>query len=125
MFGVWFGKEAAARALNRDARVIIEDAREAYRAELVRDIALMARARLQEISGHLEAQPERRHQYLHELQRLHREARRAYQQGPLTAYTLVIIYLKSEPLGELAQPARDAIDDFIAQWEHAVNGDPM
>ena len=37
----------------------------------------------------------------------------------LTAFTLVQIYLRAEIQGEACKPACDAIDQFIADWEHA------
>ena len=53
---------------------------------------------------------------------LHREARRRHDQTGLTAYTLVIIHTRSLKLGELGAPAREIIEEFLAQWP--ADGEP-
>ena len=54
-----------------------------------------------------------------EYKRLHNEAQRKRDDAALTAFTLVQIYLRAEVQGEACKPARDAIDRFMADWEHA------
>ncbi len=121
MFEFLAGKSRAARQLNRDATAIIEMARRTYRSELVREIAQLVRELLADAHTVLEANPDRRAELIRRLQSKHREARRRVQQVDLTGYTLAIIYLRAEPLSEAAAPARNAIDAFLAEWEHAAD----
>ena len=50
------------------------------------------------------------------LKEAHRDARRRHNQAALSGVTLAIIFLRARELGNLAQPACDAIDEFIARW---------
>lgn len=120
MLDFLWGKGRESRQLNRDAPAIIESARKDYRSELLRGIALLVREQLADAHTVLAANPARRDELVRQLQAKHREARRRIQQLELTGYTLAIIYLRAEPLGEAAAPARDAIDEFLSQWEHAA-----
>lgn len=120
MFDFLWGKAREARQLNRDAPVIIESARKDYPSEVVRGIALLVGEQLADARTVLEVNPARRRELIGRVQTKHREARRRIQQAELTAYTLAIIYLRAEPLGAAAAPARTAIDAFVAEWEHAA-----
>ena len=51
-------------------------------------------------------------------------ARKQGDQLGLTAYTLIIIYLRADNFGEACAPARQAIDAFVAQWAPDVRGGP-
>lgn len=109
-----------ARRLNRDASAIIDSAIKSFPIERVRDIALMTRERLDEARDHMEKHSESRDQVLYRFQQLHREARRRMDQVGLTAFTLVIIHLRAEPLEGLTAPALEVIDEFTGQWAHAA-----
>ena len=109
-----------ARRLNRDASAIIDSAMKSFPIEQVRDIALMTREHLDEANEHMENHSESRNQVLSRFRQLHSEARRRMNQVALTAFTLVIIHLRAEPLGDLGQPALEAIDTFTGQWAHAA-----
>lgn len=109
-----------ARRLNRDAATIIDTAVKSFPVERVRDTALMTRERLDEAHEHLEQHSESRDQVLYRYRQLHGEARRRMDQVGLTAFTLVIIHLRAEPLGDLCRPALEAIDAFTGQWAHAA-----
>ena len=112
--------EREARRLNRDAPAIIDSATKSFPVDRVRDIALMTIEHLDEAKAHLENHTESREQVLYRFRQLHGEARRRMDQVGLTAYTLVIISLRAEPLGELAAPARDAVEAFTGRWAHAA-----
>jgi len=56
-----------------------------------------------------------------EYRRLHNEARRQYDSVSLSAFTLVLIYVRAEGMGEDCRPAMDAIDAFIGEWGHALS----
>lgn len=114
--------EREAKRLNRDATVIIDSAIESLPASRVRETALMTLEHLGEIRAHLEEHSESQNQLLYRFRQLHGEARRRMDQVGLTAYTLIIIYLRATALGEIAAPARRAIDDFTGQWAHAAQG---
>lgn len=112
--------EREARRLNRDTSAIIDSAVKSLTVEQVRDIALMTRERLDEANQHLLKHSESREQVLDRFRQLHREARRRMDQVALTAFTLVIIQLRAEPLGHLCAPTLEAIGTFTGQWAHAA-----
>ena len=121
MFGWFGGPDREARQLNRDAPRIIETAHHSYRAEILRDIALLTRRELKDSIERLEQFPEQRTEAIRRYQSQHREARRRNDQMSLTAYTLVIIYLRAGGLGAAAAPAQQSIESFLDQWEHAAD----
>ena len=55
------------------------------------------------------------------LKEAHRDARKRNDQAALSGTTLAIIFLRAQELGDLAQPACDAIDEFIARWPVVEN----
>jgi hypothetical protein len=120
MFELFNSKAREIRRLNRDAAVIIENARESYRSELVRDIAILIDEKIREAKTHCGDDALCLKRALDHFRRLHREARRRNQHVGLTAYTLVIIYLRGELLGPECAPAREAIDAFLDDWRHAI-----
>ena len=109
-----------AKRLNRDAPTIIDSAIRSFPLHRVRDIALMTLESLAEARAHLDKHEQSRDQMLYRFQQLHGEARRRMDQVALTAYTLIIIRLRAETLGEIADPAGEVIDEFIGKWAHAV-----
>jgi len=112
-----------ARRLNRDASTIIDSAIDSLPVNRVRETALLTLEHLAEIGEHLVEHSQSRDQLLYRFRQLHGEARRRMDQVRLTAYTLIIIYLRAMALGEMAAPARKAIDDFTGQWAHAAQGE--
>ncbi|HBK76846.1 MAG TPA: hypothetical protein DDZ73_10755, partial [Gammaproteobacteria bacterium] len=50
------------------------------------------------------------------LKEAHRDARKRNDQAALSGTTLAIIFLQARELGDLAQPASGAIEEFIARW---------
>ena len=121
MFGLFNSKAREIRQLNRDAPVIIENARESYRSELVRDIAVLTQQKITEAKTNCGEDAVCLRRALDHFRRLHREARRKSEHVGLTAYTLVIIYLRAELIGPRCEPARAAIDGFLDEWRHALN----
>ncbi len=121
MFGLFGDKtQRQARRLNRDAPVIIEHARQTFRrGGILRDIALRTAEHLERAHKVFEPNPVGLKRAVLEYERLHREARDHRDEVSLSAFTLVLIYIRAEALGEAARPAVDTIDDFIAEWEHA------
>lgn len=109
-----FGRSYEVRALNRDARHIVEDAEARFSPERRRELA-------RELGGHLDraharlARPGTTHEnVLLDLQRLHREAKGRGQDLPLSALTLAIIYLRAERIGAQCEPAVRAIEALQA-----------
>ncbi len=121
MFGLFGDKtQREARRLNRDAPVIIEHARQTFRrGGMLRDIALRTAEHLERAHKVFEANAIGLKRAIMEYQRLHREARDHHDDVSLSAFTLVLIYIRAEALGEAGRPAVRAIDDFIGEWEHA------
>lgn len=109
-----------AKRLNRDAAIIIDSAVKSFPVERIRDTAISTLEHLGEAHAHLETHTESREQVLYRFRQLHSEARRRSDQVALTAYTLVIIYLRAEALGAICDPAREAIDEFTGHWAHAA-----
>lgn len=123
MFG-WFDKKAREiRQLNRDAPAIIESARQSYRTELIRSIARLTDQRLQEAKQHCGDDAECLARAVSHFQTLHRESRSKNEHVGLTAYTLIIIYLRALVAGEACVPARTAIDAFLDDWRHTFDKD--
>jgi len=109
-----------AKRLNRDAPTIIDSATKSFPVDRVRDIALMTLESLAEARAHLDKHEQSRDQMLYRFRQLHGEARRRMDQVALTAYTLIIIRLRAEALGDIADPAAEAIDEFTGKWAHAA-----
>ena len=108
-----------ARRLNRDTAAILESATAGYPIESVRDMAVMTAKEIGQAQAHLEMYPDARDEVLAGLTRQHRESRRRMNQVALTAYTLAIIYLRAQALGDACREAIDAIDEFTGHWAHA------
>ena len=119
MFGLFGNKsEREARRLNRDAPVIIEHARQTFRGDRLRNIALRTVEHLERAHRVFEPNAIGLKRAIMEYQRLHREARDHRDEVSLSAFTLVLIYIRAEALGEAGRPAVRTIDDFIGEWEH-------
>ncbi len=120
MFGL-FGDRSKGeiRRLNRDVDGIIEYARQSFRAETVRDAALLTAEHIARAHEIFEPEVIGLKRGIDEYKRLHAEARRKRDDAALTAFTLVQIYLRAEIQGEACKPARDTIDQFLDDWEHA------
>jgi hypothetical protein len=112
--------QRAAKRLNRDAPAIIESATKSFAPDRVREIAVKTAEHLGEAEEHLRQHSESRDQVLYRFQQLHTDSRRRMDQIGLTVNTLVIIYLRAEAIGGIADPAREAIDEFTGRWAHAL-----
>jgi hypothetical protein len=123
MFGLFYSKSREIRQLNRDAPVVIESARQSYRTELVRDIAALVHRHVREAQEHCAQDEACLQPAIAHFRILHGEARRKTEHVGLTAYTLIIIYLRAVILGEACAPARNAIDTFLDEWRHAFDAD--
>ena len=109
------------RRLSKDAASIVEFARVTYRTEILREIASLTREGIAQIDALGDdalgdAGPARRKQEIDRFKALHRDARRRQDQAGLTAYTLVIIHAMSLEYGHTSAPAREAIQDYLADW---------
>jgi len=123
MLGWLFGDktEREARRLNEDARVIVEQTHQIFSekgcnqiAERIVEYLTQARTRY----GQTTVDLQRAH---HDYRRLHREARRRGDQRELSALTLVIIHLRAGIAGAAAQPAQQAIEDFLGAHGHTLD----
>jgi hypothetical protein len=115
MLGWLFGNKAEreAKQLNRDVPVILEQARSMFSEQSMRvvaDLTLEHINRAHNIYGSKTIDFQRA---LFDYKKLHKDARGRSDQRALSAMTLVIIYLRSEIVGETAAPARSAIEDFV------------
>ncbi len=114
MFGL-FGKKSKALQLIRDSQSIIRSDEIAYADRHLLKISAIASSSIQRAMTESAAKSngDKTPRWLKEA---HRDARRRHNQAALSGVTLAIIFLKAQELGNLAQPACDAIDEFIARW---------
>ena len=113
-----FGEKAEARQLNRDARAIVNAARAGYRPETQREMSVLTGTTLATAHERGGDDPAKYQPLINHFKMMHRDAKHARNQTQLTAYTLIIIYLRSEQMGDLAADARREVDEFIAAWAH-------
>ncbi len=113
-----FRKDPAreARQLNKDAVAVLDLARGTYRADVLREIARITRDGIAQLEELCAGDENCRAREIDRYKSLHRESRRQFNQVGLTAYTLVIIHGRSLYCGEAGAPARQAIDEFLAEW---------
>ena len=114
MFGL-FGKKSKALQLIRDSQSIIRSDETAYADRHLLKISAIANSSIQRALNEHAAKTNG-DKTLRWLKEAHRDARRRHNQAELSGVTLAIIFLKAQELGSLAQPACDAIDEFIARW---------
>ena len=121
MFGLFGDKtKRDIRQINKAAPEIIEYAHQCFRNEMVRDSALLTREHLDRVHAIYKDDPLGPKRAIAEYKNLHREARQRHDDAALTAFTLVMIYVRAEIQGEACAPARQAIEEFMAQWAHAA-----
>lgn len=109
--------------LNRDARVVIEQAEASYGRQTLRDIAQSIAGELQTaLAAGRDDETLFRFQ-IDRIRALHRTARRENQQVGLTAHTLSIIYLRSLRHTDGTTDARQRIDEFVTRWRDAEPGE--
>ena len=110
-----FGKKSKALQLIRDSQSIIRSDERAYTDRHLLKISAIASSSIQRALNEYGAKTngDKTPRWLKEA---HRDARRRHNQAALSGVTLAIIFLKAQELGNLAQPACDAIDEFIARW---------
>ena len=112
----WFKKVTAkfdANQLERDTIVIINQARQIFGHEAVKTVANLLSAELDKSLkqfGQAEIDIKRA---IVECRRLHKEAIKRNDQKFLSAITLVIIFLKAQLIGEMADSTQKRILNFI------------
>ncbi len=114
MFGL-FGQKSKALQLIRDSQSIIRSDETAYADRHLLKISEIASSSIRQAlnkSG-IKNEGNKTPRWLKEA---HRDARKRNDQAALSGTTLAIIFLSAQELGDLAQPACDAIDEFIARW---------
>ena len=114
MFGL-FGQKSKALQLIRDSQSIIRSDETAYVDRHLLKISEIASSSIRQAlnkSG-IKTEGNKTPRWLTEA---HRDARKRNDQAALSGTTLAIIFLRAQELGDLAQPACDAIDEFIARW---------
>lgn len=115
------GPEYDARVLTRDARAMIDMLRKQHRAEALSKIAEHAAQQIGVVHRRGLGDPQYYGRGVTELTDLNRAARARRDDIAWSGITLTIIYIKAEMLGEIALPARHAIDGFLEQWGHAAD----
>ena len=114
MFGL-FGQKSKALQLIRDSQSIIRSDETAYADRHLLKISEIASSSIRQAlnkSG-IKNEGNKTPRWLKEA---HHDARKRNDQAALSGTTLAIIFLRAQELGDLAQPACDAIDEFIARW---------
>ena len=120
MFGL-FGKNSKAIQLIRDSQSIIRSDETTYVDRHLIKISEIASSSIQEALNKPDTKTTKGDKTPRWLKEAHREARKRNDQAALSGTTLAIIFLRAQELGDLAQPACDAIDDFIARWPVVEN----
>ena len=114
MFGL-FGQKSKALQLIRDSQSIIRSDETAYADRHLLKISEIASSSIRRAlnKSAIKNEGNKTPRWLKEA---HRDARKRNDQAALSGTTLAIIFLRAQELGDLAQPACDAIDEFIARW---------
>lgn len=110
-----FGQNSKARQLIKDSQSIIRADELTYADKHLLKISEVAGDSIRQALNRSGAQV-RREIIPRWLKEAHRDARKRNDQAALSGTTLAIIFLSAQELGDLAQPACDAIDEFIARW---------
>lgn len=114
MFGL-FGQKSKALQLIRDSQSIIRSDETAYADRHLLKISEIASSSIRRALNKsvIKNEGNKTPRWLTEA---HHDARKRHDQAALSGTTLAIIFLRAQELGDLAQPACDAIDEFIARW---------
>ena len=121
MLGLFGNKtEREIRRLNKDAPNIIEYSYQILSTETVRDAALMTAEHLEHVRQVYMGNSSGPERVIAKYKTHLKEAALRHDNVKLTAFALVVIYVRAEPHGEACAPARQAIDEFISQWAHAT-----
>jgi len=115
MFGL-FGKNSKALQLIRDSQSIIRSDETAYADRHLSKISEITSSSIQQALSNPDIKTTKGDKTPRWLKEAHRDARKRNDQAALSGTTLAIIFLRAQELGDLAQPACDAIDEFIARW---------
>ena len=108
-----------ARQLNRDAPLIVNHAKELFRAKILTDIADLTSEHVDRAHSQYGTSVVDLKRAHFDYKRLHKEARRRADQTGLSSLTLTIIYIRAEIAGLGADPARHAIEAFVN--EHSAS----
>jgi len=106
--------EREAKQLNRDAPLILEHAKNMFSDGSMATVASLAQEHIERAVTIYGTKPIDVRRALLDYRRLHKDARGRNDQRALSAMTLVIIYLRAELAGDAATPARETINNFIA-----------
>jgi hypothetical protein len=121
VFGLFGNKtKREIRRLNKDAPNIVEYSYQSLSTKTVRDAALMTAEHLEHVRQVYKDDPLGPKRAIAKYKTRLEEAARRHDDVALTAFTLVLIYVRAELQGEACAPARQAIDDFMDQWAHAT-----
>lgn len=112
------GPEHDAKILRRDARAMIEMIHGQHGAESLRKIANETRYQVEEVHQRGLNDPQFYGRGIEALTELNRAARNRRDNIAWSGITLAIIYIKSEILGDLGLPAKNAIEGFLEKWSH-------
>jgi hypothetical protein len=115
--------EREAKQLNRDAPLIIEQAKEMFGPPSMIEVAKLAGQHIERAHKIYGTETIDLKRALDDYRKLHKDARRNTDQRGLSAMTLVIIYLRSELAGSAAAPARDVINTFVTDFKEGAQLD--
>ena len=110
-----FGPNSKARQLIKDSQSIIRADELTYADKHLYKISEVAGDSIRQALNRSGAQT-KREKIPRWLKEAHRDARKRNDQAALSGTTLAIIFLQARELGDLAQPASGAIEEFIARW---------
>lgn len=113
-FSAW-RKKSEVQRLNKGAPLIIEYARQTTRPESFKKIARLTAQHLEYAHKVFGTTPIGFKRTIDEYKRLHNEARRQRDNLSLSTFTLVLIYIRSEAMGQDCRLAIETIDAFIGE----------
>ena len=117
IFGLFGDKtERESKQLNRDAPTIIAEAEKGYAPARLRAMAETITKYIDRAYTRYGTEPIDLKRAHYDFRSIHKETRRKNDQVGLSAMTLVIIYIRAEIAGPMADPARAAIKAFTTTW---------
>ena len=119
MFGWFNNPEREAKHLNKDSIAILDGIVHGSAAVVARAVAKQTKAAIAE--GHEKGRnkSDLYQPILDHYRTMNTEAVQARNQIKMSVFSLTIIYLRAEMIGQKAVPARQAIDAFLKSWDYA------
>ncbi|MEE8351770.1 MAG: hypothetical protein V3R37_06235 [Rhodospirillales bacterium] len=104
--------------INKAAPEIIDYSRQCLKPETVRHAALLTAEHLERVKKIYGDDPLGSNRALVEYKGFHNDSKRKRDDAALTAFTLVMIYIRATDQGAPCNAAMKSIDDWTGEWAH-------